>query len=112
MDRVNEYKQTMHNLLLKLAETHTIDDQNVDSIVVADDQNGQYMLFGIGWRGHERIDKSWVHVRIKNGKLWIEDDWTADGIVTHLKEAGIPNEDIVLAFNPPDMRQNTEYAVV
>ena len=52
-----------------------------------------------------------MYVRLKKGKFWIEDDWTEDGIVAYLKEAGVPNEDIVLAFNPPDMRQYTEFAV-
>ena len=34
-----------------------------------------------------------------------------EGIAAHLLEAGIPKEDIVLAFHSPDMRPYTEFAV-
>ena len=112
MDRLTHYKQIMAQLTTKFAELYALDEENVDTVVVVDHPNGVYQLYHIGWDGHTRVRENCTHVRVKNGKFWIEDDWTADGIVTHLKEAGIPNEDIVLAFNPPDMRQYTEYAVV
>ncbi len=41
----------------------------------------------------------------------IEEDWTEGGIATDLLEAGVPKEDIVLAFHPPKMRPYTEFAV-
>ena len=44
------------------------------------------------------------------GKIWIEEDMTEDGLATELVEAGVPKEDIVLAFNPPDRRHLTDYA--
>ncbi|MBV7334508.1 XisI protein [Chloroflexi bacterium TSY] len=45
------------------------------------------------------------------GKIWIEIDWTEEGIATELVAAGVPKEDIVLAFHHPSMRQYTEFAV-
>ena len=51
-----------------------------------------------------------VYVRIRDGKFWIEEDWTEDGIATDLVRAGVPKEDIVLAFHDPQMRQYTEFA--
>ncbi len=41
-----------------------------------------------------------VHIRIKNHKIWIEEDWTEEGIATDLLNAGVPQSDIVLAFHP------------
>ena len=35
---------------------------------------------------------------------------TEEGIATDLLEAGVPKEDIVLAFQPPDVRRFTEFA--
>lgn len=35
---------------------------------------------------------------------------TEDGLALDLVHAGVPKEDIVLAFQPPDMRQFTECA--
>lgn len=52
-----------------------------------------------------------VYIRIQGGKFWIEEDWTEDGIATELVSAGVPKEDIVLAFHEPKTRQYTEFAV-
>ncbi|MBV7337555.1 XisI protein [Chloroflexi bacterium TSY] len=52
-----------------------------------------------------------LYVRIRNGKFWIEEDWTEEGIATHLVEAGVPKSDIVLGFHAPNMRPHTEFAV-
>ena len=41
----------------------------------------------------------------------IEEDWTEEGIATDLLEAGVPHEDIVLAFHPPEKRPLTDFAV-
>jgi hypothetical protein len=47
---------------------------------------------------------------LRNGKFWIEEDWLEDGIVKELLAAGVPKEDIVLAFHHPEMRHLTEFA--
>ena len=43
-------------------------------------------------------------------KFWIEEDWKEDWIATDLVRAGVPKEDIVLAFHEPGMRQYTDFA--
>ncbi len=53
-----------------------------------------------------------VYIRLRDGKLWIEEDWTEDGIATDFVAAGIPKEDIVLAFHEPTMRQYIDFATV
>jgi len=45
-----------------------------------------------------------VHVDIIDGKLWIQRDGTEHGIARDLLEAGVPREQIALAFRPPDLR--------
>ena len=49
-------------------------------------------------------------VQLHDGKIWIEKDTTEDGIATDLMREGVPREDIVLAFHPPEMRQYTDFA--
>jgi XisI protein len=51
-----------------------------------------------------------VYVRIRDRKFWIEEDWTEEGIANDLVQAGVPREDIVLAFHEPKMRQHTGFA--
>lgn len=52
-----------------------------------------------------------LHLRLHNGKVWIEHDGTAEGVAYALIEAGIPKEDIALAFHPPEKRPFTGFAV-
>ena len=40
----------------------------------------------------------------------MENNWTEADIVDSLVERGVPPEDIVLAFHPPEMRHYTEFA--
>ncbi|MGI2904577.1 element excision factor XisI family protein [Tolypothrix sp. VBCCA 56010] len=44
-------------------------------------------------------------------KSKIEEDRTENGIATDIVRAGVPKEDIVLAFHEPNMRQYTDFAV-
>ncbi|GAB1544880.1 hypothetical protein NUACC21_75560 [Scytonema sp. NUACC21] len=48
---------------------------------------------------------------IATNKIWIEEDWTEDGVATDFLQKGIAPEEIVLAFHPPHVRQYTEFAV-
>lgn len=48
---------------------------------------------------------------LQNGKVWIEEDLTEDGIATWLLEHGVPNMEIVLGFQPPLIRPSGEFAV-
>ena len=52
-----------------------------------------------------------IHVRLKDDKIWIEEDWTEDGVATDLLQKGVSREEIVLAFHPPHVRQYTEFAI-
>ena len=38
-------------------------------------------------------------------------NWTEAGIATELMRLGIPSNEIVLAFQPPEVRQFTEFAI-
>ncbi len=86
-------------------------NKEIETELICDDAKGQYMLLDIGWRDGKRAFHPIVYVRIKNDKIWMEEDWTEDGITDDLLRAGVPKEDIVLAFHSPDRRPYTEFAV-
>lgn len=44
-------------------------------------------------------------VNAKNEKIYLEEDWTEEGIATELLREGVPKEDIVLAFHEPKTRK-------
>ena len=82
--------------------------QEVDCVF--DEKHEHYLLVKYGWPRRERAYYTKLHVRIKDGKIWVE-DWTEERIAIDLIDAGIPREDIILAFNPPEMRHLTEFIV-
>ena len=82
-----------------------------ESCLIFDEKNDHYIWLFLGWEGKKHIRNTQVHIRIKNNKIWIEEDWTEHGIANDFLEAGVPKADIVLAFYAPQDRVHTEFAV-
>jgi len=80
-------------------------------VLVFDEQHDHYLLRARGWQGEERIKENTIHVRLRDGKIWIEEDGTEDGVVTDFLQAAVSRQDIVLVFHPPHLRQYTEFAI-
>jgi hypothetical protein len=83
----------------------------VETTLIADDENGVYHLLDVGWRDRKRVTQTFLLVRVKDGKIWIEEDWTEDGIASDLMKAGVPKQDIVLAFLHPSDREESGFTV-
>jgi hypothetical protein len=79
---------------------------------VFDDTNQNYALVYLGWDGNRRVQKTALYLRIKDGKIWIEVDETDWGIAKALVRAGVPRHDLVLAFQPPQLRPLSEFVSV
>ena len=60
---------------------------------------------------HRRVNRTVINLRLRDGKVWIEEDWTEQGVATDLLAAGVARDSIVLAFHPPHLREYTEFAV-
>jgi len=80
-------------------------------VLVFDEIHDHYLLLLIGWQKDERIKSVMIHVRLKDKKIWIEEDWTEEGVATDFLQKGITRDEIVLAFHPPQVRQYTEFAI-
>lgn len=112
MDKVSKYRQSLKQILTRYVELANRHPQpGVESVLVIDEERDNYIWANVGWARGERVDGITFFGRIRDGKIWIEEDWTEDGIATDLLEAGVPKENIVLAFHEPEMRQYTEFAV-
>lgn len=111
MDRVERYRCGIHRLLEEYRQIYAAQPPSgVETAVISDDLHGEYLLMRVGWRGEIRVRRPLFYVRLKEGKIWIEEDWTEEGIATELLAAGVPHDDIVLAFRPPELRHLTEFA--
>ena len=112
MDRLTQYRDEIKRGLSRRRDFYNgPGQQDIEAICAFDDASGQYLLQWIGWYNKRRVQKTMLHVRLHNGKIWIETDETEDGFATELVKAGVPNSDIVLAFHPPQLRSMTDFAV-
>ena len=112
MDKLTHYQTLIKQILTEYERISSqVTDPDIDEVLMFDDIRSQYLWFNIGWKNDKRIKSISVYVRIKNNKIYIEEDWTEEGIATELLREGVPKEDIVLAFHDPETRKLTEFAI-
>jgi len=112
MDKLTHYQNLIKQILTEYEKISSqVIDPDIDEVLMFDDQRSQYLWFNIGWKNDRRVKTISVYIRIKNEKIYIEEDWTEEGIATELLREGVPKEDIVLAFHDPETRKLTEFAV-
>jgi hypothetical protein len=115
MDKSTEYIKILREIfdeyqsLMKRASSNI--DQKVSPIFIVDELQGIFAWLDFGWTKQGRTKSINVFVRLKDGKIHIEEDWTEEGIGTILLERGVSPKDIVIEFHPPEMRQYTEFAI-
>jgi len=111
MDRIEQHREIIHRLLEEYRQLYAGRPESaVDTAVICDDAHGEYLLMRVGWRGETRVRRPLFYLRLRAGKIWIEEDWTQEGVATELVAMGVPHEEIVLAFQPPELRELTEFA--
>ena len=110
MERIEFYRQCIRDLLTKEA---SLDEKNsnVESQLVFDTEHDHYQLIDIGWEDLNRIYNCFIHIDIKDGKIWIQHNMTDVDLAEKLVEMGVTKEDIVLGLHPPYKRPHTGYGV-
>ncbi|MBE9070471.1 XisI protein [Leptolyngbya cf. ectocarpi LEGE 11479] len=109
MDKLEKYRTVIRDVLTEYHQINQKAESTVESSLVFDDTHNHYLLILMGWNGDERIKTVMIHICLKDEKVWIEEDWTEDGVASDLLEKGLTKESIVLAFHPPQARQYTEF---
>ncbi|MDF5729871.1 MAG: element excision factor XisI family protein [Rhizonema sp. PD38] len=64
-------------------------DERIQAQIIVDTEKDHYLLLYVGWRNQKRVY----------------------GPVLHLDNLGVPKQNIVLAFDPPLVRQFTDFSV-
>jgi hypothetical protein len=112
MDKLTEYPNLIKRILTEYVElSNRHPNPDIETFLIIDEAKSHYIWMNLGWQNGARVTGMTVYVRVRESKFWIEEDWTEDGIATDLVRAGVPKEDIVLAFHEPRMRQYTEFAI-
>lgn len=110
MDKLEKYRQIVQKIVAVHGQ-YKSSQPEIESLTICDRQNDNYLLMGAGWNQTGRVHNIILHLRIREGKIWIEWDGIEEGVTQELLEAGVLPEDIVLAFYHPEMRVNTGFAV-
>jgi hypothetical protein len=76
-----------------------------------DTERDHYQVLLLGWEEFHRVYECLLHVDIREGKIWIQEDRTEAGLANELMELGVPMEDVVLAYHAPYKRPYTGFAV-
>ena len=101
MDKLLKYRSIIKDILLKQA-SFTADDSEIEDVTVFDENTDNYILSSLGWHRNRRRQQGYpLHIRIKDGKVWVEWDGTDQEIVQQLIDAGVSEKDIVLGFEEP-----------
>ena len=111
MDKLTRYRELVKECLGEWeAYIPRARHNGVEVQRIFDEANDHYLLLYLGWDKGRRVRDAALHVRLHQGKIWIEVDETEEGIATRLVRAGVPPEDIVLAFHPPELRHFSDFA--
>lgn len=110
MDRVDKYREVIKEIMVRHAQIK-YSHGDIERLAVCDLEKDSYLMLSIGWDNSRRVHSVVFHLRIRNGKIWVEDDWTEYGVASELLDAGISNEEIVLGFHSARKRPYTEFAV-
>jgi hypothetical protein len=78
---------------------------------VVDRERDHYEVMQVGWDGGRRVHGCVLHIDVRGGKVWIEHNGTDARIGEELVAASIPREDIVLGFQPAEVRPLTRFGV-
>jgi XisI protein len=111
MDQLNNYRSIIKEVLTRYYELDLEQPGDIEPVLAFDEIRDHYFWVQVGWNQTGRTCGSTVYIRIKDGKVWVEEDLTEDGVTNDLVAAGIPKQVIVLGFQHPKERALTDFAV-
>ena len=101
MEKIEKYRRIVKNIIQKYGSFKSSYDK-IDEYAICDEQTDNYILFNVGWHPSGRRQQGYpIHIRIKDGKVWVEWDGTDQEIVQQLIDAGVDENDIVLGWERP-----------
>jgi hypothetical protein len=108
MDKITKYRNIIKQVLKRHKSSGSNPKKDRETQIIFDDENGHYLLMGVGWDKFKRIHGITIHIDLKGDKIWIQQDWTDPCVADLLEEMGVPKSDIVLAFHAPYRRKFIE----
>ena len=110
MDKLDNYRKIVQDLIAQYASSDSAQG-DVEVQLLMDPVRDHYQWMNVGWKGMRRVYSCFVHIDIKDEKIWLQQNWTEEDPAADLVNMGVPPEDIVLGLQPPYKRPYTDYGV-
>lgn len=107
---VEEYRTHVQQLLEECKGPRLSLQDEVETQLIIDTKHDHYQLIHVGWENGRRVYAPIIHIDIKGDKVWLQRNMTDQKIAEELVERGIPQDRIVLGFQPPYARKYTGFA--
>ncbi len=109
MEKLEFYRAKVIEVLSEFGEPPSA-NPDIERQFIGDTERDRYGIVFFGFQNGRQMCGCVLYIEIKNGKIWIQHNNTELEIGKELVALGVPKEDIVLGFQPPFMRQFTDYA--
>ncbi|MCW6038716.1 XisI protein [Spirulina subsalsa FACHB-351] len=112
MDKIEQYRTAIQSLLSRYAnQDHSYPSPEIETQLIFDTERDHYQWMDVGWQELNRIYRTIIHLDIKDGKIWLQQNLTEFNPAEELVAMGIPRSDIILGLHPPYKRPYTDYGV-
>ncbi|PSB04950.1 XisI protein [Merismopedia glauca] len=112
MERIEQYRQAIRQLLKNRAALDRCDSNSeIETELIFDPERDRYLLLDVGWEELKRVYHCFIHLDLKDGKIWIQRNMTEADLAQELVNMGVAPEDIVLGLHPAYKRPLTGYGV-
>ena len=99
MDKLNKYRQIVCQFLEDFAA------EDSEAKLIFDEDRDRFLVMHVNWRNDYRIYGCAIHLDLIDGKVWIQNNSTEIYVNRELEKRGISEEDIVLGFRSPSVRE-------
>jgi hypothetical protein len=79
MDTTHHYRTIVQQVIQAYA-SHGSPKESSQTEMVFDHERGRYLLLEVGWQRGERVYMTLMHLDVVDGKIWIQDDGTEEGV--------------------------------
>ncbi|MFN0035799.1 MAG: XisI protein [Saprospiraceae bacterium] len=109
--KIEHYEQIIIALLQE--EAGNWHNKSPQELVLADKEKHHYQLLLTGWADDSQfVNDILVHFSIsEDGKIWLLENNSEWLVAEELVKRGVPGQDIVIGFHPPQYRKYTDFAV-
>lgn len=103
-----ELERAILNVLNEVTPKAQIGDLEYDQVIDSDRRH--YQLLVRGWQQGRHVHGIVVHMSIRDGLIWLEQDNTDYGVAEALVRQGVPKSKIVLGWQPLAWRKQSGFA--